>query len=117
MLKFLVDECIGITVFRWLKQEGYNVVAVCDVMPGATDDAVLAYAYSLDCVLITSDKDFGDMIFKTASNHVGVILLRLVDQRPDQQIKTLKRLLVHHKRDLKNNFVVASELMLRIVQC
>lgn len=61
-MRFLVDECTGPAVARWLRSESHEVFSVCDEARGMTDEDVLTKAYSENWILITNDKDFGEMV-------------------------------------------------------
>ena len=112
-MRFIVDECTGPAVSRWLK-ERHDVVSMYEEARGFDDDAVLHKAVASDCILITSDKDFGKMIFHEKKVHKGIILLRLDDERAENKIKVLKQLLEQYADQPVNNFVVVTETTVRI---
>ena len=56
-MRFIVDECTGPRVAKWLQQQGYEVYSVYDEAPGSTDDKILDKACTENWVLITNDKD------------------------------------------------------------
>ncbi len=62
MLKFLVDECTGAKVSDALSEDGFSAEYVGRVMKGAKDERVLQKALEEDRILITNDKDFGEII-------------------------------------------------------
>lgn len=113
-MRFIVDECTGPVVSRWLKEQ-HDVVSVYEEARGLDDDGVLLKAVTSNRILITNDKDFGEMIFHEKKVHKGIILLRLDDERAVNKIKVLKRLLEHYADQLANNFVVVTETTVRIV--
>ena len=114
-MRFIVDECTGPAVARWLRQLGHNVVSIYEESRGLEDDEVLERATAENRILVTNDKDFGEMIFREGKTHRGVILLRLEDERAPNKIRVLERLLKHHSDQLEGNFVVATETKVRIV--
>ena len=114
-MRFLVDECTGPTVARWLTVQGHDVISIFHTDRGAPDVAVLARALAEDRILVTNDKDFGEMVFREGRAHRGVILLRLVDERAAMKIQVLQHLLAQQAGQLAGNFVVASEESARIV--
>ena len=59
-MRFLVDECTGPTVARWLEERGHDVFSVYDDASGIEDAEVLRRAHEEERILITSDKDFGE---------------------------------------------------------
>lgn len=113
-MRFLVDECVGPTVARWLEQQGHDVVSVYHHSRGADDNVLLQMAFSESRILITNDKDFGQIVFREGMPHKGVILFRLVDERKANKIAVLERLLQAYSLHLLNNFVVVTEDAVRI---
>jgi predicted nuclease of predicted toxin-antitoxin system len=77
------------------------------------DDKVLAWAVAEDRILITNDKDFGEMIFRERLKHRGVIFLRLSDERSANKIEILKHLLENYSEKLPNQFVTVTETKVR----
>jgi predicted nuclease of predicted toxin-antitoxin system len=59
-----------------LREAGHDVVAIAEVAKGATDDQVLEHALKEDRVLITEDRDFGELVYARGRSSSGVILLR-----------------------------------------
>ncbi len=62
-MRFLVDECAGPGLARWLQGQGHDVFSVFDKARGITDDEVLQMALETERILITVDKDFGRRFF------------------------------------------------------
>jgi predicted nuclease of predicted toxin-antitoxin system len=88
-MRFLVDECTGTKVAKWLKQQGYEVFSVYEQARGITDNQVLEKANAENWILITNDKDFGEKIYREKYKHRGVIFLRLDDERAANKITVL----------------------------
>ncbi len=78
-----------------------------------TDDAILAKAYSENWILITNDKDFGEMVFREKRPNHGVIFLRLRDERAVSKIDAIEKLLDGYKDQLTGTFVVITETQVR----
>ena len=106
---FLVDECTGPTVARWLRTLGHDVFSVYDEARGSMVEELLSRAVTEDRILITNDKDFGELVFRERWPHRGIVLLRLDDERAADKIAALERLLVHHAERLAGRFVVVTE--------
>ena len=64
----LADENIDQSVVAGLRAEGHQVFAVSDMEPGVTDDVVLALANERNALLVTEDKDFGELVFRNDSS-------------------------------------------------
>ena len=61
-----------------LRQDGHDVLWIRETTPGISDDAVLARAAAEDRLLITFDKDFGELVFRRgAKASQGVVLFRI----------------------------------------
>ena len=82
-MRFLVDENVGPSVALWLSTSGHNAASVHLEMRGMSDREIIRRASEEDRILITCDKDFGDLVFRELRSHVGVVLLRLEGYRPE----------------------------------
>jgi predicted nuclease of predicted toxin-antitoxin system len=68
-VRFLADESCDSVVVRALRAAGHDAATVSDVAPGAEDEIVAALANSESRVLVTEDKDFGQLAYATAIQH------------------------------------------------
>jgi predicted nuclease of predicted toxin-antitoxin system len=59
-----------------LRLAGYDVVSITEKMAGADDETVIDFARSERRLLLTEDKDFGQLVFAAAKQNSGVILIR-----------------------------------------
>lgn len=112
-MRFLVDECTGPVVARWLRDQGHEVFSVFEEARGAADDGIIEKAFAEGWILITNDKDFGEKVFKEHRPHRGVVFLRLGDERTVNKIHALQRLLERHAEHLADHFVVVTESLVR----
>ncbi|MBN2560830.1 MAG: DUF5615 family PIN-like protein [Phycisphaerae bacterium] len=115
-MRFLVDECTGPAVARWLRKQGHEVFCVYSEARGMDDDAVIQKALAEDRILVTNDKDFGEKVHRERRPHKGVVLLRLEDERTSGKINTIRRLLDRYPDRLRGAFVVVTETRVRFVQ-
>lgn len=97
-MRFIVDECTGPNAAAWLREQGYEVFSAHEQSRGAADDVLLGKAFAENWILITnekdsSDKDFGEKVYRERRPHYGVVFLRLDDERAANKILVLKRLL------------------------
>ena len=76
MLRFLADESCDHAVVRALTSLGHEVLPVAELSPTADDETVISLARREERVLLTEDKDFGQLVYATGLPSVGVILLR-----------------------------------------
>lgn len=115
-MRFLIDECTGPAVARWLRTQQHDVFSVYEEARGIDDDEVIQRAFADDRILITNDKDFGEKVFREQLPHKGVILLRLADERPATKIDVLQRLLSAYVDRIPGQFVVATETKIRFAR-
>ena len=113
-MKFLVDESVGTQLSKYLMQLGHDSISVAERFFGTTDEFILSKAKKEERVIITNDKDFGELIFYRKLNSHGVILLRLLDNSAENKIITMDMLLSRFSRKIKGKFVVVSEDRVRM---
>lgn len=112
-MRFLVDECTGPSVARWLREQKHEVFSVYEEVRGAEDDDIIQKAFVENWILITNDKYFGEKVYRERRPHRGVVLLRLEDERVANKIETIRRLLASYADQLANHFVVVTETQVR----
>ena len=113
-MRLLVDENVGGGVVRLLQEAGHDVVAVKDIMGGAPDADVLGHAQHEQRVLITFDKDFGELAVRLGrSAAAGVILLRLPMANP-AVVAIRICAVVGSRDDWTNHYAVVDERKIRL---
>jgi predicted nuclease of predicted toxin-antitoxin system len=75
-VRFLADESCDFAVVTALRAAGHDISAVVEIDPGAEDDVVLALARFEGRVLLTEDKDFGQLAYAGGHETAGVVLIR-----------------------------------------
>lgn len=115
-MKFLADENIGLETILRLRQLGFDVVGIVEKGKGIGDTAVLIQAISQKRMLITTDKDFGFLVFQKRILPEGLILLRLKQESFAKILKVLTEFLISYKdklSELRGKFFVLSETRVR----
>ncbi|QGZ93510.1 DUF5615 family PIN-like protein [Terricaulis silvestris] len=74
--KLLLDNCVAKDVVARLRADGHDVVTVAERGDDPGDPAILAAAASEGRAIITIDHDFGTLVFRDGSKHLGVLRLR-----------------------------------------
>ena len=113
-MRFLVDESTGAAVVEYLRNSGHDVLALAEIMRQAEDPYILTLASSETRILITNDKDFGELVFRTGQTHHGVLLLRLRDESARNRVRVVQSVLERYADRLPGHFVVASEGGVRV---
>ena len=99
---------------RVLREIGHDVSVVAEIMPQAEEHIILTKAVKEGRILVTNDKDFGELIFRRGYSHHGVFLLRLQDDSAANRVRVVKAVLDQYTDFLKMNFLVATEKQVRI---
>lgn len=87
-MRILADENVSATVIRLLRDHGHDVLSVKELMPGSEDSVILARAMTEHRLVVTHDKDFGELAFRAGlPAECGVILVRLAGGDPDGDIQ------------------------------
>lgn len=76
-MRLLSDEGVDRPIFERLRADGHELLYVAELDPGISDETVLRTAHERGMAVITTDKDFGELIFRMKRVSAGVILLRL----------------------------------------
>ena len=115
-MRFMVDECTGPVLARWLRQQNHDVFSVYEQARGMEDDRIIQKAFEEDWILITNDKDFGEKVYRERHPHRGIVLLRLDDERSASKIDALQRLLRDYGERIPASFVVVTETRVRFAR-
>ena len=83
-------------------------------MRGAKDSEIVEYAFKNELLIITSDKDFGELTFRLQMLNSGIILLRLPDADCMDKATVLLSALKKLHSNAKNKFIVIDRLKIRI---
>lgn len=105
-MKLLLDENIPIPLLSALRTAGWSVEHVAEVEPGIDDDAVLARARRTGAVLVTDDKDFGELVVQHQQGHHGVLLLRLAGVSHEARCRMVVGVLADSNVELEGAFTV-----------
>ena len=76
-MRFLADECVDAALVEKLRAVGHDVRTVQETALASDDTAVIALAAREDRILLTEDKDFGELCFRQRMSVPGVVLLRI----------------------------------------
>jgi len=103
-MKFLLDSCISSFAVRDLRNAGFDVVWIPEVGKDSGDDAIMKEAFNGDLILVTADKDFGELVFVFDRPHPAII--RLVDIPAKNQGRILLKLIETHSADIEKKALI-----------
>jgi predicted nuclease of predicted toxin-antitoxin system len=112
---YLLDENIPYNTIKDLRDKGLTIKSVYEIMPGSEDNTILEFAFQEKLVLITMDKDFGELIFKLKLSSFGVILCRIVPETQEHLTTILHQYLTQTNVNPSNKFVIIRENRIREV--
>lgn len=115
-MRFLIDECAGPALARWLRQQDHEVFSVYEDARGMKDEDILHKALVENWILLTADKDFGEKVYREQHPHRGVVLLRLDDERASSKIAVVAQLLELYADQLSDRYVVVTEQRVRFAR-
>lgn len=113
-MKVLVDVGVGRAVEQWLRRAGHDVISIRDIEHDMSDDQILSLALQESRVVLTMDKDFGDLVYGLGLNHTGVLLLRLEDADSATKTAVVAEVFTRFADDLPGHFSVYQRGQLRI---
>ena len=104
-MKFLLDACAASrTLHKALIDLGHDVLSAREGYSRATDEAPLAVAYKERRVLITEDKDFGELVFLRRLPHPCIV--RLVGLRVTEKVDAMRNLIERHGDAIREDAVI-----------
>ena len=112
-MRFLADESCDYAVIRALRNAGHDVMAVAESNAQAPDYEVIDLADSDVRVLLTEDKDFGQLVFAHGEPSIGVVLLRYPTGARGEIGGDVVDLVAKHERHLVGSFVVVTPARVR----
>lgn len=113
-MNLVADESVDQPIVDRLRQDGHTVLSIADLDPGIADNAVLRLADQNSALLLTADKDFGELVFRMENIHTGVVLTRLAGLSPETKARIVSAAFADHGNDLPSAFSVVSPGRIRI---
>ncbi len=114
-MNLIADESVDRQIVARLRQDGHDVLYIAEVEPSIPDDAVFDRANEKAALLVTADKDFGEIVFR--ENRLisdGIVLIRLAGLSPDKKADIVSDALREHETEFSHHFSVISPGKLRI---
>lgn len=113
-MKFVADENLDRQIVERLRKDGHAVWYVAEMEPGVGDREVLDMANQEQAVLITADKDFGELIHRQHLLNPGVILVRLSGLPPLAKAELIAGAVTAHEKEIAGGFSVITHRTIRI---
>jgi len=114
-IKFLANVNIEQPIIEFLSAKGIDVKSVANINKYMTDDNVCELANREQRIILTNDKDFGEIVFFQKKIVWGLVLLRIKGQNVEEKIVRLENLLTKYSDKIINHFVVVSKEKIRFI--
>jgi predicted nuclease of predicted toxin-antitoxin system len=113
-VNFLADENVDKHIVERLRNDGHIVLYVIEMEPSISDDEVIQRANQEAALLLTADKDFGELVFRQGRVVYGVVLIRLAGLSPQHKAEVVAIAVQEHADELAQNFTVITPGAVRI---
>ncbi len=110
----LADENIDRGIVERLRSDGHAVDWIAEVSPSVSDEDVLGRAVSIGAVLVTEDKDFGELVYRRGLSHAGVLLVRLEGLDNAAKAEVVSQAVRDNATELRGAFAVVSHDVVRL---
>ncbi len=113
-MKFIADEGVDWQIIGRLRQDGHTVWYVAEMKPGIPDDTVLELANKEGAILLTNDKDFGEIVFREHRATSGIVLIRLAGLSQSGKAERVSKAVQKQGEELLQAFSVVTPHAIRI---
>jgi predicted nuclease of predicted toxin-antitoxin system len=113
-MNLVADENIDRQIVERLRYDGHTVEWIAEFLPSASDEEVLRRAADGNAVLVTEDKDFGELVYRRRMAHTGVLLVRLEGLGNMAKAEIVSQAVRDNEPDLPGAFAVVSPDFVRL---
>jgi predicted nuclease of predicted toxin-antitoxin system len=113
-MNLLADESVDGPIVERLRQDGRDVLYVAEMEPSIPDEVVLQRANEHHAILVTEDKDFGELVYRQGLVPLGVILIRLAGLSPQIKACFASKVIAERAAEMPDAFCVISPGTVRI---
>ncbi len=113
-MKIIADESVDFGIIKKLRENNFEVISISESNSGISDIEVLGISSKHKCLLITEDKDFGELTYRLKLEHFGILLIRLNETIREERINQSVQTIIQYFEELNINFSVLNTTGLRI---
>jgi predicted nuclease of predicted toxin-antitoxin system len=113
-VNLLADEGVDRQIVERLRADGHEVIYIAEMAAGMTDDDVLNLGRDTSSLLLTQDKDFGELVFRQGLATSGVLLIRLAGLEARAKAASVSAVIKDREAELSGSFSVLTVGSLRI---
>lgn len=113
-MNFLANENFPLSSIKLLRNSGHNVVSILEETPGAKDSHILKRAYKEKLIILTFDRDYGELIYRhRALPPRGIVYFRFDPSTPQEPAEILSKILNQKAISLLEKFTVIERNKIR----
>ncbi len=113
-MNLVLDENVDRPIVDQLKLDGHSIWYIYDKFRGLSDEKVLELASKNKALLVTLDKDFGELVFQKKLINSGILLLRLSGLPNHEKVIIVSSTIKKYSEKLLNSFSVLTPKSIRI---
>jgi predicted nuclease of predicted toxin-antitoxin system len=113
-LHFVADESVAGQLVKALRATGRKILSIAEERRGIRDEQVLGIAHDRNTILLTEDKDFGELVHANGAQHSGIVLIRLDGLRAHEKTARVVMAINAHEAELPGAFTVIDRHKIRI---
>lgn len=113
-MKLVVDEGVDKPIVDKLRESGFDVYYILQTNQGAEDNLVLEIANQQSRILLTQDKDFGELVHRQQQAHFGIVLIKLGSLSSFEKADIINKIFAQYSDELENAFTVLQPNAIRI---
>ncbi|MEO5572494.1 MAG: DUF5615 family PIN-like protein [Bacteroidia bacterium] len=113
-LIFLIDESVDYRLVKIIRDLEFRIIEIDQVKRGQSDEQVVHDANASNAIIVTEDKDFGELTYRQKIKNNGIILLRISGLDFLKKILIIREAFSNHSPDFKNSFTVITKSGIRI---
>lgn len=112
-LHFLADEGFSYSITNLIKSMGYDVKWIGDTFPSIEDEKIFEIALAENRIILTEDKDFGELAIRFKCRNRGIILLRIDARERTLREERVAELIQRFPEKLLDHFTVINSKKFR----
>jgi len=113
-MKFLANENIPLKSIYYLRNAGFDISSISEEFPGISDREVLQKSQFENRIILTFDRDYGELIFRFKMGlPAGIVYFRLIPNYPTEPAEYLIRMLSIENLKLENYFTIVDAEKIR----
>ena len=115
-MELLADESCAGSVIRALREAGHDLVAIAEVAKGASDESVMERAFAEGRILITEDRDFGELVYAAGRSTAGVVFVKFHSRARRAKPAAVREAVAKLGERLRGGFAVVEPERVRLAK-